>query len=416
MWLFLFFYPIPSYLAVSPGCSFRMYLRLLSIAYLLLSPIPAVLAQLHLTQETQVSLITEGPGEALYAGFGHSAIWIFDPSQGIDRLYNYGTFDVSDPLFYAKFVRGKLLYMLSVGRMEWAFYGSQMEGRSLTMQELSLSETQKNQLYQFLEKNALPENKFYAYDFFYDNCSTRIRDAFQQVLGDSLHFQPKSDREKSFRDMTDEYLGSKKWEDLGIDLLLGLPTDKIATPSQYMFLPDYLMYNFDWAQVNRGNGFEPLVEQKRLLLNALPMLKENPWVQPAPVLWTFFGIIALLSLLQVLKNNSNRWPDFLVFLLIGLLGSLMAGVWFLTDHRQAAGNLNLLWALPTHLPVAFLLLSRKLNAHLRYYYFFTACWTGLVLLAWAWLPQNLHEAALPLPLAVLLRSLVRLRIDKQVRA
>ncbi|MBC8110331.1 MAG: DUF4105 domain-containing protein, partial [Verrucomicrobia bacterium] len=199
------------------------------------------LAAQNLSENAQISLITIAPGDELYSGFGHSALHVYDPNTGMDKSYNYGTFDFRAKGFYVKFVRGQLDYMLSVGELgRELIYWGEAENRQVTQQILNLSAEQKNRLYQFLEKNALPENKFYRYDFFYDNCSTRIRDALQKTIGESLKFNPTTDKEKSFRDLTDEYLlPTKKWEDLGIDVALGLRTDKIATPYEYMFLPDY---------------------------------------------------------------------------------------------------------------------------------------------------------------------------------
>ena len=132
-----------------------------------------------LSDRAEVSLLTCGPGTDLYATFGHSALQISDPVTGVDRVYNYGTFDFDTEGFYLKFTRGKLNYILSVSGFEYFLREYQYSGRWVYRQVLDLNPEQAQALFDYLEWNALPENREYKYDFFYDNCSTRIRD----VLG-----------------------------------------------------------------------------------------------------------------------------------------------------------------------------------------------------------------------------------------
>ena len=125
-----------------------------------------------LSNESKVVLFTCGMGDQLYSGFGHSALWISDPAQGIDRLYNYGTFDFFTENFYVKFTRGKLEYMLSVTKSQRFLNEYIEEKRSAVGQNLNLTLTEKQKMFDFLENNYLPENRFYKYDFF--NCVVKI--------------------------------------------------------------------------------------------------------------------------------------------------------------------------------------------------------------------------------------------------
>src|SRR5690606_34037655 len=143
-------------------------------------------------------------------------------------VYNYGTFDFDTPNFYVKFARGKLNYILNVTTFDRFIRTYQIEGRWVKRQILNLTETEKQALFNFLENNALPENRDYKYDFFYDNCSTRIRDVLEYILGDKLHYpENPADSVQTFRNLIDLYLTDLKWSDLGIDLALGAPTDKV---------------------------------------------------------------------------------------------------------------------------------------------------------------------------------------------
>ena len=132
----------------------------------------------NLSDRSVVSLLTCSPGTELYSIFGHCAIRIHDPVNEIDKIYNYGTFDFDSPNFYMEFIKGKLFYFLSVSNFTFFKTTYIRMNRSIYEQVVDLSMDQRQSLYQYLENNHLPENRYYLYDFFFDNCATRIRDAF----------------------------------------------------------------------------------------------------------------------------------------------------------------------------------------------------------------------------------------------
>jgi len=146
------------------------------ILSLLVFPVFPVFSMIpQLSEESKVVMFTCGPGDELYAGFGHSALWVSDPVTKVDRLYNYGTFDFDTPNFYLKFVRGKLNYILSVYPSKYFFNDYASRKILVFGQLLNLTQEEKQRIFEFLENNALPANCEYKYDFFYDNCATRIR-------------------------------------------------------------------------------------------------------------------------------------------------------------------------------------------------------------------------------------------------
>ena len=149
---------------------------------------PAQVKFPQISKEARISLITISPGNQLYTRFGHSAIRINDPQQELDIVYNYGTFDFDTPGFYTKFLRGKLLYFLSVYSFDRMVRTYEYFNQSVYEQELNLTFEQKIAVYNFLNWNYLPDNRYYLYDFFYDNCSSRIRDVFQDVVKENLDF------------------------------------------------------------------------------------------------------------------------------------------------------------------------------------------------------------------------------------
>lgn len=335
-----------------------------------------------LTPTAKISLITVSPGKELYSSFGHSALWVSDPMQGIDKVYNYGTFDFRTEGFYLKFLRGTLPYQLSVSPMYYTLYGAQAENRSVTEQTLNLSVTQKQRLYDFLENNYLPQNRQYAYKFYYDNCSTRLRDALKAACGDSLQYLNApingTFEAKSFRSWMNLYLQDKDWARFGMNLAIGLPSDQTATPQQEMYLPDNLMEHFDKAKV----GGKPLVASKTKLFEPTSLPPSS--TSFVDFLLSFRVILFLLALVVVVwtrwqKNikNTSFLFDKIFFGLIGLAGWILLLLWIATDHGVTAWNLDLLWIMPFHLPLVFFLGNPKYNTWVKKYV--AVCfWAGLL--------------------------------------
>lgn len=353
-----------------------------------------------LTTASEASLITCGPGGDLYATFGHSAIHISDPYAGVDRVYNYGTFDFNTPNFYLKFAQGKLNYMLSVSTMPQFLREYEYEGRWVYRQKLNLTQTERQQLYNFLEENALPQNRDYKYDFFYDNCSTRLRDVLENTLGDRLKYpeNPK-DSIQTFRDLIGLYLTNHAWSELGIDLALGEPCDRIATWRQKMFLPDFLKSNLEQAKVIHDDKTENLISGGAYILTE----RRNPKDEDtAGIMWIFWTLFAVAGISAVfLKARYFRWFDIVFFSVIGLLGIFIALLWFATDHSATKWNFNLLWALPTWIWGAILLIRNKPNSR---FFKIHALIMFAILIFWIAIPQNFHEAVIPLTLALMMRS------------
>ncbi len=354
----------------------------------------------ELMKTSEASLITCGQGDDLYATFGHSAIHITDPYAGVDRVYNYGTFDFDTPNFYLKFAQGKLNYMLSVSSMPQFLREYQFEGRWVYRQKLNLTQDEIQELYSFLENNALPENRDYKYDFFYDNCSTRLRDVLENVLGDKLQYpeNPK-DSTQTFRDLIGLYLTNHAWSDLGIDLALGAPCDRVADWRQKMFLPDFLKANLEQAKVLHDGTTENLISGGSYILAERKAPQD---ADSGGIMWIFWTLFAIAGISAVfLKANSFRYFDIVFFFVIGLLGIFIALLWFATDHSATRWNFNLLWALPTWIWGAILLIRKKPNS--RFFKIHAFIMFG-ILIFWIAIPQNFHQAVIPITLALMMRS------------
>lgn len=297
----------------------------------------------------QVSLLTCGAGPEIYSVFGHTAVRIVDSNAGTDIVYNYGTFDGYDDDFEIKFMQGKLLYYISEETFEDFISMYQMEGRWVEEQILNTSENEKRQIQDYLLTNMLPENRAYKYDFFFDNCATRIRDIFTQTHGDAFKYPNvlPDGKNLTFRDIINRYLVKNPWERFGINILLGSKIDQNMSNAQIMFLPDYLQDGIEGATLN-GQQY---AEKKNRIIDEIKNTAAKDYT-----LWMVMLGLLLLTIMghtiSSLKILGSIMSNFLL-VLTGLLGLLILTMWFATDHQTCANNFNLLWALPTNLFFVF---------------------------------------------------------------
>ena len=360
----------------------------------------------ELSPTAKISYITANPGNALYSAWGHAAIRVKDPQLGIDDIFNYGTFNFRDPDFYSNFVRGKLNYMLNVETYKDFHYVYTRLQRTVYEQSLNLSPGQKQQMYDFLTQNALPQHKFYLYDPIFDNCATRPRDVFFNMLGDSLiHPGLHEETDITFREILDDYHGHMLWADFGIDLILGTKLDKKTTPYEQMFLPDYLMQELEKTNILRNGQEEPFVLDGRHLLRFNAAKASGETLKPRWLLWGIFGIMLLITILGRRNNTYKKWIDALVFIILGLMGIVMLFMWVGTDHIITKSNLNLLWAVPIHLFVAPLLFKKAPPGWLKRYFIAWGAIALLLLITNPWFIQQFHIAAKALIAIAALRGL-----------
>jgi hypothetical protein len=354
-----------------------------------------------LSDSAKISLMTVAPGEPVYSTFGHSAIRVKDPAQRFDRCYNYGTFDFEQPNFLLKFCRGKLDYMLDVEPYRSFEYGNLQDRRMMREQVFQLTKDQKQRLFDLIQENYKEENRYYKYDFFYDNCATRIRDIFDETFFHQMQYDSSGlPKPKTMRQLLHQYLEEKPWTKFGIDLVLGLPAERQAMMANFMFLPDYVHDVMGKARTNTG---VPLVLSERKIPEHSMM--QRPF-EPTPLdrpLW-MMCLVALIGLLSMANPRTERVFDTLFWLILGIAGLIMALLWFATDHSSTKSNLNLLWALPTHL----LFFYRRRRTEFTDLYFKGVGFLALgVLAAWYWLPQQLPVEAIPIIGLVVVKSLWR---------
>ncbi len=346
-----------------------------------------------------------GPGADLAEQFGHSAFRIKDPVNGIDLIYNYGVFDYNAPNFYTNFAKGKLLYALGVNRFERFKNSYKSQGRWMKEQVLDLDKDETLAVASYLQNNAKPENKGYLYDFFFDNCATKMRDVLQLSLGDKLTYHNTYVTEhRTFRKLIRSRLNTNTWGSLGIDIALGSVIDRTATTTEHQFLPDYVYDAAKVATIAHNGKSAPLVlKDKEILKETKAAIGSAFFTSPL----FFFGILALLILYATFKDyksqSRSRFLDFALLLITGLTGIFLLLLWVATDHTATANNYNLLWAFPLNAILAFVALKKTPPSWFSRYLFLLLVFFTLLVLHWITGVQVFAPAFIPLFIALVIR-------------
>lgn len=369
-------------------------------------------SQEQLSPTAEIAVLTICPGDNLNDAFGHNAFRINDSAVGMDVVYGYGEYDFDTPNFYLKFAQGKLKYQMSKNEFSDFYRFYTYFNRTIEEQVLNLSPLQKQNLYDYLQNNYKPENRKYLYDFFYDNCATRIRDVAVNDQENKIEFTtPKNFQSNTFRKLIHDHTGRNNWGSFGIDLALGSVIDKEATPYEHMFLPKYIHEFF-------GNA--KLKSNKNLVKKSTVLYKRMEQPASANVLWSPLMIFGLLSALIIFitytdykKNKRSKWLDAVLFAITGIIGIIILLLWFATDHSATANNYNLLWAFPINIVVMGQLLKTNAKNWLRKYLKFLILMLCLMTLHWLIGIQIFAIGLIPLMMALIIRYVFLLNYFKE---
>ena len=348
-------------------------------------------------EKTQISVLTCGGGSELFETFGHTAIRVCDTTQNIDIVFNYGVFDFNTPFFYFKFAQGQLPYLLDVSSFKAFMYEYAGCGRMVYEQVLDFSPQEKQTFFQLIEENYKPENRYYQYDFFQDNCATRVRD----IIANSLEnrFFPHSCSTKtdySFRELFLPYTQHFLWWRLGIDIALGSVADRTASVWDCMYLPNDLMIQLDTTILEQNAS--SLVEHKQILLEQSKVQTYPSVVAPDTVFWILFLLVLLLTFTEWKTKKYFKWLDIVLFVAVGIVSFLVIYLGFISDHSATKGNWNTLWANPLFFYVLFRL--QKTQRLVLLVLTFCLCF---FLVGFWFLPQHFNTALIPINLMLLLR-------------
>ncbi len=282
-------------------------------------------AQIQLSDSAKISLMTCGPWSgAVYAYYGHTALRVQDDSTHLDTVFNYGFFDPSQPNFIYHFVRGETDYILGTTSFEVFISEYIYKKVAVYEQELNLTQPEKQQLWDALYINQLPENRGYRYNYFYDNCSTRPRDMVEKFVGGKIIYPPTKEGQ-TYRDILHECLQPYPWNKFGIDLIIGAGADYPIDVRAKMFIPSYLMGSFEGATVVKNDSVSyPLIKETTTVLDAANKgnsKDEQSVFSPIVVAFTLLFITILVSVVQYIKWNKTQLPkiyDTILFAIYGI--------------------------------------------------------------------------------------------------
>lgn len=379
----------------------------LLLALLFLMFQPELRAQ-QLSPSATVSILTCNPGNEVYSMYGHTAIRINDPDRNLDVVFNYGVFSFDAPNFVYRFAKGQTDYMMIGEKFSDFMSEYTEEKRSVYEQVLTLSPEGKNALYRALIINVRPENRVYRYNFFTDNCATRVRDMIAHNSGGTIHF-PDSHPTETYRQLIKYFHHSFRWIDLGIDLLVGKKADVAVSSYGRMFLPEYLENEFAKAQMIYNGKAEPLVRETRTLLEYPNSKLENDLPWPAIVFGLLFLVVAIVSIRAFLRERKLSWMDYWIFGLSGFAGLIIGWFTLFSKHPAMSPNYNLLWAFPPNLLFAIVWKVKKWR-HISQYYFWLA---GVVLLLSLFMGQQFNPAVYFMILILMTRIAVNLIPEKE---
>lgn len=362
----------------------------------------------------RIGVVTMGPGDVFWERFGHDAIVVDDGAPAGPTSYNFGFFDLAEDGFIGRFVRGEMEYMLVALPLEDDLRYYREVGRGARLQWLDLDPAQARSLAAALAENAKPENARYRYDYYTDNCASRVRDAIDRALGGQLR------RQLDVRSSGDTYrtesvrlASPAAWMRVGFDLGLGPFADRPLTRWQQAFLPRRLAD--DLREATRADG-RPLVAEE---IELLPQRQAAEPVGRAPRLWPWLlaGVLAGTAVLVLAGWRPRLLAGFAgaFWATCGLLGLVLALGWAFTAHHALWANRNLLLLNPLCLaliPGAWALLRGRMpSPRFRMVLIVIAAMAALACLP-LWLqaqPQrNGHWIALLLPIhAALARAWAR---------
>jgi len=314
--------------------------------------------------QVTVSLLTMGNGAEIWELFGHAAIWIHDERTGRDTVFNWGVFSFHQEHFIPHFLQGRMLYSMGGDSMENVLAAYRYWNRSVWSQELELTPDQRDSILATIQRNALPENVNYRYDYYRDNCSTRVRDILDHALGGPLSVQAAGLTDATYRWHSLRLMQGSLPIMLGVDIGLGRPSDVRLTKWQEMFLPRKLHDFVAKVRVLDSTGtMKPLVRSERVLFEATR--GPEPAAPPDLGLWLLCGGVIAAAIMTSLGFVATPMHPVVRFaaaaisaiwsLAIGLLGTLLVLLWAVTDHVFAHSNENVLLFNPLWLGLAVLL-------------------------------------------------------------
>ena len=187
-----------------------------------------------------IVLLTIGRGALIFEKFGHTALCLDYAEPERDTVcFNYGVTDFSMPpaTLTWNFIRGVQKFYVEPVPLGGMVRFYQHEDRTVWRQDLPFTPAQARAAERELLDDLKPENRFYVYDHFADNCTTKLRDIIDVASGGAL----KVDTGGAFA-MTFRQMGRRGMAELPpliafSDFAVGRALDRHPTLWEAMFHP-----------------------------------------------------------------------------------------------------------------------------------------------------------------------------------
>ena len=352
-----------------------------------------------------ISILTVSPGKDLADAFGHSGIRVIDRELNYDMVFNFGIYDFQAPNFYSNFIKGRPIYSLGINNYNRFLNNYKNQKRGIIEHKIQISNDKKNTLIQLLLENSKPENRFYIYDYFNENCSTKVADLFIENLNDdSFSTQinlPKKSND-SYRSLIYQMIPKNSWASLGIDICLGSVIDQDINYRQTFFLPSKFGKFLDKIE-----SVNPETIESKLVLETPEVPEESVFNLTSPLLVLFFiSIFIILLTYRDFKNNKQtKVLDILIISITTMIGLLISYLWFFSDHTAASQNYNILWASPLNILLFIDLFASKKRKWILGYLKFIFLMLILMMSHWILSVQTFNITLFSFILALLIRYL-----------
>lgn len=348
-----------------------------------------------------VSVITCWPGKEIYELYGHAAIRI--RGERFDSVWNYGVFDFRQPNFVYRFVKGETDYMLAGYPFKWFMPEYVDGGRKVVEQVLNLTPGEAQELRHILQRESLPQNRQYRYNYVKDNCATRILDRIDDA-SESHAVYPDSVAFGTFRNGMRAYDVNYPWYQFGIDIALGSGIDRPIGSREEMFIPVEMMQKMERARFTDGR---PLVKETKILYSGRPgaTLDATPWWL-TPMTWSLVALLVSIAIAvyDARRRRVSRWWYTLFFSLLGIAGCVVTFLVCFSSHEATSPNSLWIWLNPLQLVMAICVWWRLTRPAALAVAWYNMVVMTVTLIVWPLQNQSANPAFFPLMGSTLILS------------
>ena len=306
----------------------RKYLFAILLSIFALQGIAQAFTQpIALSEEAKIYLLTCTPGTEVWSKYGHTGIRVCDPMRKMDIVFNYGIFSFMEKGFYLKFIQGETYYQLGIESYSYFVKFYSAIGRKTYLQELNLTQAQKQSVFDALLINYQPENRYYLYNFVFDNCATRPYHLLKNALQDTIISSYQGYLNQPFRSTITHYTGPYSWVDLGINLVFGTKADQPMSNEQRLFLPEELMFYLSEAHLTDGT---PLVVRENI---APFQVAPVPWYADCRLGLALFALcMIIISWWDRTRHKLSWWADAILGIVYLILLTIVIFLTFFSVH------------------------------------------------------------------------------------